>query len=36
VTAAVVTPVDLSDDETFRSGFPHEFFTWLRNHQRVY
>jgi cytochrome P450 len=36
VTAAVVTPVDLSDDETFRSGFPHEFFTWLRDHQPVY
>jgi cytochrome P450 len=36
VTTAAVTPVDLSDDETFRSGFPHEFFTWLRDHQPVY
>ena len=22
--------------ETFRSGFPHQFFTWLRQHHPVY
>ncbi len=32
----MVTPVDLSDDETFRAGFPHEFFTWLRERHPVY
>ncbi len=27
--------VDLSDDETFRSGFPHDRFAWLRRHDPV-
>jgi cytochrome P450 len=27
--------VDLSDDETFRAGFPHERFRWLRDHEPV-
>lgn len=29
-------PVDLSDHETFRDGFPHELFTWLREHEPVW
>ena len=28
--------VDLSDDETFRAGFPHERFAWLREHDPVH
>ncbi len=28
--------VDLSDDHTFRNGFPHDFFTWLREHDPIY
>ena len=28
--------IDLSDDQTFANGFPHEFFTWLREHHPVY
>ncbi|MET0461321.1 MAG: cytochrome P450, partial [Ilumatobacteraceae bacterium] len=28
--------VDLSDDETFRAGFPHERFAWLRRHDPVH
>ncbi len=28
--------VDLSDDRSFKNGFPHEFFTWLREHDPVY
>jgi len=31
-----VTPVDLSDGRNFSHGFPHEFFTWLREHEPVY
>jgi cytochrome P450 len=27
--------VDLSDDETFRNGFPHDRFRWLRDHEPV-
>ena len=27
--------VDLSDDETFRAGFPHDHFAWLRAHDPV-
>jgi cytochrome P450 len=27
--------VDLSDDETFRAGFPHDRFRWLRRHEPV-
>jgi cytochrome P450 len=27
--------LDLSDDETFRAGFPHERFRWLRDHDPV-
>lgn len=30
------TAVDLSDDETFRGGFPHERFRWLRDHDPVH
>ena len=29
------TAVDLSDDETFRAGFPHDRFRWLRDHDPV-
>ena len=29
------TPIDLSDDETFRLGFPHDRFRWLRDHDPV-
>ena len=29
------TALDLSDDETFRAGFPHERFRWLRDHDPV-
>jgi cytochrome P450 len=28
--------VDLSDDETFRDGFPHARFAWLRQHDPVH
>ena len=28
--------VDLSDDETFRAGFPHARFAWLREHDPVH
>ncbi len=28
--------VDLSDAESFRDGFPHESFTWLRRHDPVH
>jgi cytochrome P450 len=27
--------IDLSDDETFRAGFPHDHFSWLREHEPV-
>jgi cytochrome P450 len=27
--------IDLSDDETFRAGFPHDHFGWLRQHEPV-
>jgi len=27
--------IDLSDDETFRGGFPHDHFRWLRDHDPV-
>ena len=36
MSAAVVQPVDLSADESFRDGFPHDYFTWLRDHQPVH
>ena len=36
MSAPGLAPVDLSDDETFRAGFPHEFFAWLRAHHPVY
>lgn len=29
------TAIDLSDDETFRAGFPHDRFAWLRRHDPV-
>lgn len=28
--------VDLSDDESFRNGFPHDFFAWLRQYDPVH
>lgn len=28
--------IDLSDDQSFAHGFPHEFFTWLRENDPVY
>jgi cytochrome P450 len=31
----VIDVVDLSDDETFRAGFPHDHFRWLRQHDPV-
>ncbi len=34
--AAGATAIDLSDDETFRGGFPHERFAWLRAHDPVH
>ena len=27
---------DLSHDSSFANGFPHEFFTWLREHDPIY
>ncbi len=36
MTSAAPTAVDLSHGESFRNGFPHEFFTWLRTHQPVW
>ncbi len=34
--APMPAPVDLSDDLSFRDGFPHPFFTWLRENEPVY
>ena len=31
-----LTPVDLSDDASFKNGFPHDFFTWLRENDPVH
>lgn len=28
--------LDLSDGQTFAAGFPHAFFTWLRDHEPLY
>ncbi|MEM7542988.1 MAG: cytochrome P450 [Pseudomonadota bacterium] len=28
--------VDLSDDQSFANGFPHDFFTWLRANAPIY
>ena len=28
--------VDLSDDQSFAHGFPHDFFTWLRKNEPIY
>jgi cytochrome P450 len=36
MTSAPPFAVDLSDDETFRSGFPHEYFAWLRRQHPVF
>jgi cytochrome P450 len=30
------TPVDLSDSQTFARGFPHAYFTWLRDNQPIF
>jgi cytochrome P450 len=35
VADAGALALDLSDDETFRGGFPHERFRWLRDHDPV-
>jgi cytochrome P450 len=35
VNVGGATALDLSDDETFRAGFPHERFRWLRDHDPV-
>ena len=29
-------PVDLSDDASFKNGFPHDYFVWLRENEPVY
>jgi cytochrome P450 len=34
--ALASSAVDLSDDESFRGGFPHDYFTWLRAHDPVH
>ena len=34
-TDAGASVIDLSDDETFRDGFPHDRFRWLRDHEPV-
>ena len=34
-SGAGATVIDLSDDETFRGGFPHERFRWLRDNDPV-
>jgi cytochrome P450 len=31
-----VEPLDLSDSRTFARGFPHPYFTWLREHAPVF
>ena len=31
-----ITPVDLSDDNSFKDGFPHGFFRWLRENDPVH
>ena len=37
MSATLIMPaVDLSDDRSFASGFPHDFFTWLREHDPVH
>jgi cytochrome P450 len=33
---ADIKPVDLSDDLSFKDGFPHAFFTWLRQNDPVH
>ena len=34
--AAGAAPVDLSDDASFKDGFPHDRFTWLRQNDPVH
>ena len=36
MTALPPVAVDLSSGESFRDGFPHEFFRWLREHDPVH
>jgi cytochrome P450 len=36
VSVAPPVAVDLSDDESFRLGFPHEYFAWLRRNHPVF
>jgi cytochrome P450 len=31
-----IAAVDLSDDASFRDGFPHGFFTWLRRNDPIH
>ncbi len=31
-----IAPVDLSDDASFKDGFPHGFFTWLRQNDPIH
>ena len=31
-----LTKTDLSDNATFAQGFPHEHFTWAREHAPIY
>ncbi len=31
----MIDDIDLSDDESFRAGFPHDHFRWLRQHEPV-
>ncbi|MCC6708484.1 MAG: cytochrome P450 [Gammaproteobacteria bacterium] len=31
-----IARLDLSDGQTFAQGFPHAFFTWLREHEPLY
>ena len=36
MTVLPASAVDLSDGQSFRGGFPHGFFTWLRAHDPVH
>ena len=36
VNTDTIEQVDLSDHETFRAGFPHAFFGWLRQQDPVH
>ena len=34
--AVLAANIDLSDNSTFAQGFPHDHFTWAREHAPVY